>query len=46
MHEKTYFPSFLGHFLTFAQKYTYIHQNFLKVFVHVIIIDQCNQTAH
>ena len=23
----------------------YKHQNFLKVVVHVIIIDQCNQTA-
>ena len=24
----------------------YKHQSFLKVVVHVIIIDQCNQTAH
>ena len=31
--------------IVYNRAIVYKHQNFLKVVVHVIIIDQCNQTA-
>ena len=36
---------FLGRLFTISRAIEYKRQNFLKVVVHVVIIDQCNQTA-
>ena len=40
MSERTFLDRF-----AYNRTKVYIHQDFLKIVVHMIIIDQCNQTA-